>query len=303
MNLSDYVSGLKDPIRPFGSEFDVLPFYALVGSRLAGFLGDREIATKTWLPKGPLPMFLRRGSKDEPLSARELAGVTPEFVELRRNKLDEVRGKLTPLQQKIWRYFVPRKLADFFYATNSEKPGKPIDRVFFDLDRGKGITAVQAQQAAMLLAELIVRDGFPKPFCCWTGNSFHLYILLEKPRPAEYYEERFQFSKNDPIATFTGKWAAEIRKQVSFAVEGGHEKVPNVLAIDPSQTPSGKLARVPLGSLHMSDAKTVNGVSIPLELKMLNDKKLVGELGEYTPARVVKELGALARRLPIVFES
>jgi hypothetical protein len=67
--------------------------------------------------------------------------------------------------------------------------------------------------------------------------------------------------------------------------------------IDPSQTPSGKLARTPF-SLHMSDYKTVNGVAIPLEVEMLAENKLVEELRAYTPDKVVEEIDDLAKRLP-----
>jgi hypothetical protein len=67
--------------------------------------------------------------------------------------------------------------------------------------------------------------------------------------------------------------------------------------IDPSQTPSGHLCRVPLGSLHMSDAATVDGVSVPLTHEMLHREE-VARLQRYTPKKIIDELDELARRLP-----
>lgn len=72
----------------------------------------------------------------------------------------------------------------------------------------------------------------------------------------------------------------------------------NTISVDPSQTPSGKLCRVPLGSLHMKDAGTVDGVSVPLTLDML-DENIIGELGLYTPKMILEELPKLAKRLPL----
>ena len=121
-------------------------------------------------------------------------------------------------------------------------------------------------------------------------------MFLKKSMPNSFYVENFQYSKNDPLHNFTGKWTEKLRKE-GFNVTGGHEKT-DYLIIDPSQTPSGKLCRIPLGSLHMKDALTVNGVSIPLKKEMLEEKKLVEHLQEYTPKKVLEELDDLSRRLP-----
>jgi hypothetical protein len=67
--------------------------------------------------------------------------------------------------------------------------------------------------------------------------------------------------------------------------------------IDPSRTPSGRLCQVPLGSLHMSDAATVEGVSVPLTRDMLRRDE-VARLRRYTPGKIIDELDELARRLP-----
>jgi len=300
MSLKDLAG--NDPIKPFG-ETDVLLFYAIVSSKLKKFLKGKEIATKVWLPAGNIPSFLNRGSKKEPLYIEEMAEITPDFLELRKAHLDDVRNKLTKTQQKIWEYFPPRKLMDFFYATNSETPGKSIDRIFFDRDRGEGVSSEDAQEIAnVLVNEVIPKDKeLPTqkdPFVMWTGSSFHIYLFLKKKEPNEFYVKNFQFSKNDPEATFTGRWAKQVREITKMNATGGHERVKGLIGIDPSQTPSGKLARVPLSSLHMRDADTVDGVSLPVDKKMLKKSDLVDRLREYTPKKVVKELDSLAKLLP-----
>ncbi len=73
------------------------------------------------------------------------------------------------------------------------------------------------------------------------------------------------------------------------------------MSIDPSQTPSGKLCRIPLGSLHMKDAKTVDGISIPITTTMLENENLVEKLKKYRAKEVVNELETIAERLPRIF--
>lgn len=213
--------------------------------------------------------------------------------------------------RKIWNYFLPRKLADFFYATNGEGEGKRIDRIFFDLDRGERIASGQARAVASAFIEVMEDDSEfesqlgkvleNERLIAWTGSSFHIFLFFKKPQPAGVYEKYFQYTKKEPGASFTGRWAGEVAKRVGLKVVGGREKKPDEINIDPSQTPSGKLCRVPLGSLHMKDARTVDGVSLPLERKMLDEKELVGELRAYTPKKVVEELDSLARRFPKKF--
>lgn len=302
-----------DILRPFGHT-ETLLFYGAVAPALKKFLAGKMIAAKNWIPHGPMPTLIKRGSREPPLSIDELVeGITPEFLQTRATEehLDAAKPKLSPLQQKIWSYFLPRKLSDFFYATNGETPGKPIDRVFFDLDRGAKMTHAQAQQAAKTLIEVIIDDAQfnsevgklleDKPFVAWTGLSFHVYLFFKKPQPTEAYEKFFQYSKNSPLQNHTGRWAAEVGKRTGFKVVGGHEKAEDAIVIDPSQTPSGKLCRVPLGSLHMADAKTVDGVSVPVDEKMLEDKKLTDELRSLTPKKLVEELGEWAKKLPPQF--
>lgn len=98
--------------------------------------------------------------------------------------------------------------------------------------------------------------------------------------------------------TNLSRWIKAVKGRTEIPVVGGHVKVKKAISIDPSQTPSGKLCRVPLGSLHMKDAQTVNGVSVPLKPDML-EKSLVRELQAYTPAKILEELPELAKRLPL----
>ena len=296
----------KDIIKPFGHT-DVLLLYGVAGGKLKKFLKGKELASKVWLPKGNIKYFLNRGSKKPPLFIEDFVeAITPEFLELRSgHHLNEVESELTEKQKLVWSYFPPRKLIDFFYATNNEGAGKPIDRVFFDIDRGKDTSLENAQKVTKLLCEIIKKDpelkkpiGKTDPFVSWTGNSFHVYIMLGKPEPNSFYEKYFMFSKNDPLASFTGRWAEQIKNELKINVAGGHEKLSKVLSIDPSQTPSGKLARSPLGSLHMEDARTIDGVSIPVTEKMLADSDLQNKLKQTRPKQVIDNLDKLAGRLP-----
>lgn len=306
MSLRELALKTSDIVKPFG-ETDVLLYYGVVAEKLVGFLKGKEIASKILIPSPTFPKILKRGSKLEPLYIEEMAeAVTPELFDLRKHHLKDVREKLTPVQQKVWDYFVPRKLVDFFYATNNEGAGNPIDRVFFDIDRGKAVSADDARRVTDLLAnEIMAKDEglaevlgrTPEPFVMWTGSSFHIYLLLDKKQKPSFYNDHFLYTKADPEASFTGKWARMVREELRLNVKGGHEKMPDTIVIDPSQTPSGKLARAPF-SLHMADARTVDGVAVPLERTALSRDDLVEELKAYTAAKVVRNLDMLAERLP-----
>ncbi len=294
-------------ITPFG-QTDVLLLYAIIAEKLKKYLKDRELASKIWLPKGHVRYLLKRGSKLEPLYVEELVeAVDINFLEFRSKEehLKDAKNDITDLQNKVWQYFLPRKLADFFYATNHENPGGEIDRIFFDIDRFRGMTAEQAQKSTRLFLETIREDnelndliGKVNPFTYWTGNSFHVFFFLEHPEPNSFYEKYFQYSKNDPERNFTGKWAKKVDQQVDFKVVGGHERQEDSISIDPSQTPSGKLSRVPLGSLHMDNPETVDGVSIPIAKKMLYDRSLTDKLVNYRPKDIIEKLDQLVKCLP-----
>jgi len=286
---------------------DVIVYYSKVAAhaKMKRFLKGKEIATKILLPKG-IPYFIKRGSKEPPLYIDELAkAVNSKFLDLRKSGqgISKIRDNLGKIQQKVWDYFPPRKLMDFFYATNNEGVGRPLERIFMDIDRSDQTTE-KTRQVAMELARVINKDkNFKKAvggftmFPMWTGSSFHIYLLLKKKISKAVYEKQIHFSKNAPLEGFTGKWANEINNRLKVKVIGGHQKQEGCINIDPSQSPSGKLARVPF-SLHMKDAKTVDGIALPLTVVMLKDKKLVKKLKTYTPDRVLKELNQLARRLP-----
>ena len=293
---------MTDLLHPAG-DLDVLLYYSKVAPKLKGFLKGKEIAARVLIPN--FRPLLNRGSKLPPLSAEELAKVDEALLKMRSGgtKLESARGGLTPLQEKIWRYFPPRKLADLFYATNTEK-GKKIDRIFFDLDRGEGTTLEEAQKATALLVEEMHNDEKLKAaltpgfefFIMYTGSSFHIYLMLKKEAEGGAYDKHFAYSKNDPLSSLTGRWVESVRKN-GIRISGGHEKLPGYLVLDPSQTPPGKLARAPF-SLHMSDPKTVDGVAIPIEEKMLKDKNLPKKLKGYGPEKVLEELDSLTKLLP-----
>ena len=297
-------------ITPFG-ETDVLLLYAITATKLKKYLKDKELASKIWLPKGKVRFLLKRGSKLEPLYVEELINaVDLEFLELRSKQehLKDAKKDLSDLQNKVWQYFLPRKLSDFFYATNNEGPGKEIDRIFFDIDRVESISAKQAQEATRIFIEAIKEDnefenlmGNIEPSINWTGNSFHVFFFLDEPKPNSFYEKYFQYSKRDPEKNFTGKWAKKVNEQIDIKVAGGHERHAKSINIDPSQTPSGKLSRVPLGSLHMKDAKTIDGVSIPLKEKMLYEENLAEKVVNYRPKDVIENLELFKKNLPEKF--
>ena len=305
--LSFAEKNLEELVAPFG-QTDVLLLYAIAAGRLKKYLGDRELAGKIWMPSGRMRYLLKRGSKLEPLFAHELEeAVTLEFLELRSKieHLSSAKEDITDLQAKVWQYFLPRKLSDFFYATNHEGPRKDIDRIFFDIDRSKGISAEQAQETTQIFVETIKEDqeleellGNYDLSINWTGNSFHVLFFLDELMPSSFYEEHFQYSKNDPERNFTGKWAKKINEQVEFKVTGGHERQGNSINIDPSQSPSGKLCRVPLGSLHMEDPETINGISVPITEKMLYNEDLISKLTIYTPKDIIKNLSEIEKNLP-----
>lgn len=276
-------------------ELDTLPYYAEVASTLKEFLKGLEIATRIWLPNGM--RLLKRGSKLEPLYIDELAvAVDQKMLELRHLHLDEARPDLTLLQDKVWQYFFPRKFLDFLYNTNGEGEGRPISRLFFDIDRSN-LEVTKAQEVAGLLVREIESSDleYKSIFPMWTGKSFHVYVLLRKTQPCEFYEEHIQCAEDSE--TMAMGWVRNIASNCDFNVVGGHEKVKNAIIIDPSQTPSGKLARAPF-SLHIASPKKVDGVALPLTMDLLEQSDLIPELNSYTPDRVIEELDQLAKRIP-----
>lgn len=284
----------KEVLNPYGS-LDVLYYYSKIARVLEKFLHGKEIAVKVYLPKG-IPFYLKRGSNSKPLYIKYLGEVDEKMLKLRaEHGLSEVKNQLKGKQALIWGYFVPRKLMDFFYATNGEHPGRQIDRIFIDIDKGKKIKSEIAQKVALELIKIIKSDKEInkllkfKIFLMWTGNSFHVYLLLKKKINLDFYNKYLAYHKDFPLDSFTGKWAEEIKKRTGINVQGGHEKNPEHITLDVSGTPSGKLARVPF-SLHMKSAKEVDGVAVPVSEKELGDKNLTQKLRKLTPKKVLKDL-------------
>ena len=295
----------KDIINPYGHT-DVLFYYSQISKYLRNFLKGKEIAAKIWLPKSQIPYFLRRGSNMPPLYIEELDAVDEKMLKIRAEMdLDKAKGKISKQQEKIWSYFVPRKLMDFFYATNGEHPGNPIDRIFIDLDRGDGVSDEQARIAASGLVNLIKSDTQLKKlikfniFLMWTGSSFHVYLLFKKKVSNSFYNQHFKYSKDEPEESFIGRWAKQLNEKLKGIVEvsGGHEKISKTITLDPSQTPSGKLARAPF-SLHMKSATEIDGIAIPLSEKQLNDKNLIKKMKSYAPKKILRDIDKFAKNLP-----
>lgn len=269
-------------------ELDVLDYYSQVSLYLIKFLKGRELATKTQLPGFE---FLKRGSKDKPLFIEDMKKVDSKMLSLRTKHLDEAKQELNKKQVLIWQYFVPRKPVNFFYATNGENPGKDIDRIFIDIDR-QSHSSDDARKVALGLINIIKNDEeFGKllkftVFVMWTGSSFHVYLLLNKKINLDFYQKYLSYGKKDE--SFIEKWAKEVSKETGIIVKAGHEREKEAIILDSSNTPSGKLARVPF-SLHMK-GNVIDGVAAPVSEKQLEDNKLMLDLEKLTPDKVLENI-------------
>ncbi len=295
------IKEVKNVLKPFGC-LDVLYYYSIVSNCLSEFLKGKEIATKTLL-SGGMPFFLKRGSNTEPLFVNDMECVSGDMLRLRAEYgLGEAREKLTKKQQLVWEYFVPRKLIHFFYATNNEHPGNQIERIFIDIDKGKSIKNDVARVVASSLVDAIKNDnkfnilGQYKLKVLWTGNSFHIYLILKNSVGIDFYNEYFAYSKNDKLGSFIGRWAEDVKNTTGISVEGGHEKREENIVIDPSGTPSGKLARAPF-SLHLKDANEIDGIAVPISQNDLNDKTLIKRLKMLEPRDILRNINDYAKLL------
>ncbi len=290
-------------IYPYGS-LDVLGFYREIYKYLTEFLEGREIASKTWIPEAKIPFFLNRAGKTGNLWIQDFREIDDEFLKLRaEHHLGEVKDKLSSRQILLWKYFVPRKLSEFFYSTNGEGKGGSIDRVFIDIDR-TNLPPENSLEVSRLLIEIIeewmsereeFRDRVKDISVYWTGSSFHLYLFLKSPQSHDFYESTLHYHKENVLfPSWTDEWVMEIKKRVDFRVAGGHEKVEDTIIIDPSQTPGGKLGRVPLGSIHVRNFQ-IDGVSTPLSRKMLYRDDIVKYLVNLTPEEVVKKASKFSK--------
>lgn len=226
------------------------------------FERNQEIASKIHIP--PNGQFLRRGSKDPPLFIKNFSSkeLNQKFFEIRAKmkRAEAIEQKLlTKTQENLWLYFPPNKPVEFFYATNGEHPNKPIERIFIDIDR-TNLTTEKAKIVAKTLIQEIKNDKeFNKLLkykikVLFTGSSYHVYLFLDKPIKHDFYEKYIAYSRNEKIPSFIAKWSRLIREKTNIPVTGGHERTKDIIILDPSGTPSGKLARVPF-SVHVKDDK------------------------------------------------
>lgn len=280
----------KEKILHKGGQLDVLAYYSQVANVLRGFLKEKEISSKVHLPNF---FFLKRGSNTKPLYVGDFSVVNEKMMGLRKSHLKEVRDKLNKKQELVWEYFPPRKLIQFFYATNNESVGKPIERIFIDIDRGEH-SSDDARIVALSLVESIKKDReFNKKLkykvvVLWTGSSFHVLLLLKKKISNDFYNRYLSYGRGKD-ESFIMKWAEEITKKTGIKVRAGHERSKEFIILDSSNTPSGKLARVPF-SLHIKDFKEWDGICVPISVKELGDKGLIKRLEKLTLEKVLKNL-------------
>jgi len=271
-------------------ELDVLPYYSAVSKILSNFLKGKEIASKIFLPNGA---FIKRGSNSPPLFIEDIASVSKKMLLLRKgNHLDDVKEKLNNKEENIWRYFVPRKMIHFFYATNGENLKGDIERIFIDIDR-KERTPDESRRVALALVNEILGD---KTFArlikfriviLWTGSSFHVLLLLNKKVGRDFYFKNLSYGKKEK--SYLEKWAESISKKTRINVKAGHEREEKVIILDSSGTPPGKLARCPF-SLHVKNYKEYDGICVPVSLKELGNKNLIKNLEKLTPDKVLNNL-------------
>lgn len=257
---------------------------------LKKFLQDKEIATKIYLPKDDF-YLVKRGSKEEPLYFPEIK-TSKNFLSLRKdNDLSDVRDKISKKEEKIWHYFVPRKMIEMHYACNKEK-GNKINRIFIDIDPGEKFKAETGRKVALELLKEIKKDkDFREKFnfkteVIWTGKGFHVYIILKKEHSKKIYQRYFSWEGKKE--SFIEKWAKSISESIGFKVEAGHERKRNKIILDTSATPPGKLARCPY-SLHLNEKGKLVGICVPLKKKDLENNNIVRKLENLNLKKVIKE--------------
>jgi hypothetical protein len=272
--------------------------------------------------------FLKRGSNSKPLYVRDLKLVDEKFLKLRaKGHLKDFKDELSEKQILLWQYFVSRKPMNFFYATNGEGVGKGMGRIFIDIDKGKlgsGKLVVggskekektttenrtaktkagsdDVRRVALDLVRVIKSDKeFSKLlkfkiFVMWTGVSFHVYLFLKKKIDLDFYKKYLSYGEKKEDS-FIMKWAKDVSDQTGINVCAGHEKKRGAVILDSSNTPSGKLARVPF-SLHLDKNGKIDGVAVPVSEKELSGKNLIKKLEKLTPDIVLKNLSDYAKLL------
>ncbi len=278
---------MKDILHPYWS-LDVLWRYSKVTPLIKNLLKDKEIASKII---GENFVLLKRGTKNPPLFIDDFKEIDDKYLELRANHhLKDLEKQLTPKQILIRKYFVPRKLINFFYACNNEY-GNSIDRIFIDIDRQDN-SADDARKVANELIKTIISDKQfnelmkYKPLILRTWASFHIYVLLKKTIDHAMYDRYLSYGKGKE-ESFPTKWAAEVSKITKLNVVAGHERKKWAIILDTSNTPAGKLARCPF-SLHIKDSKTIDGITVPISQEELADPKFISKLQKLTPETIRK---------------
>lgn len=286
----------KEVLRPHG-KLDALNYYSKVSIILKNFLKAREIATVIHIP--PAIRLLRRATKLGALYAEDIKSGEKLLKFRAEHHLKDAKGKFSGQELKLWQYFFPRKLIELHYAVNTENTKSKIDRVYIDVDRGR-LSPEKAQEIVLELIRTIRKDkDFNKKikykfFIVWTGNSFHLYLLLRKKISHNEFMEVFSLE-----GEFLKKWAAEVEKKTRIKVRAAHEKKRKAIILDTSQSPPGKLARAPF-SLYISRKslkKRIIGVAVPLSEKQLKDKNLAEKLQNLTPEKILNNLGSYKKLL------
>jgi len=274
-------------IKPYGHR-DYLFFYKHVAWIIQDFIKNRPIGTKILIPNGP--QLIKRASKLGPIYCKDIIeNVDVNYLKLRSNMhLKDVQHMLSEKQKLIWKYFLPRKSIEFFYSTNGEvfggksalKEEPMIDRIFLDIDR-KDISFYEVTKIMIRLVQIFEEDNIRrfvsehisdyKTFVMYTGNSWHIYLLLNHKVKENLYF-RFIQHKNSELVPSLATRIVNLLKQEFPNVSIGHEKKQHSVIIDPSQTPFGKLARAPY-SLHLKQAYDIDGIAVPIPLYLF--KKMV----------------------------
>ncbi len=293
-----------DVLRPYG-ELDVLPYYGKIAAKLTGFLHGRELASRIWTPHGRIRSVIITGQTAPPLHIRQLSeAVTPQFIQAREQyrNLDAARARLSPEQQLVWQYFPQRRYVGFYYSVNRLGPGREIDRAVFQIERSVGSTPSGALAAVKAFTSAAISDpGYRElfrgePFVYWTGSSFQVMLFTSEPQPASFYRSHLEYTGKG--RTMVDRWIDLAAANSGGKIAGGTGRRRGVVLINAEPTLPGKLCPVPVGCLDMADGTTVQGVSVPLTMDMLN-ADLPDELTAYTPERIIDELDELAARLPL----
>lgn len=278
-----------DFLHPY-ADLDTLAWYAKIAPYLEDFLGKKEIASKI---VGEDFVVLKRGTKDAPLYITDFKEADEKFLKLRSgHHLDDAKKGINEKQITLRKYFVPRKLVNFFYATNNEY-WEEIDRIFIDIDR-QDKNSEEAQQVAANLVKTIRADKEIQQIIQFkililrTGSSFHILLNLTKKIDHKAYDDYFSYGPKK-TKSFISKRADQVSKETWMSVLAGHERKKWVIILDTSNTPPGKLWRCPF-SLHIKDAKTIDGITVPLTQEDLEDEKLISKLKSLTPETVWKDI-------------